>query len=377
MPLYLRELKNAALILAGILSAGLGIHGFLLESGLIDGGVTGISMLLSRVTGWPLAVLLPLVNLPFIIIGYRQLGVAFAVRGALAIAGLALALAFVHFPVVTADMVLDAVFGGFFLGAGIGLAVRGGAVLDGTEIAALLISRHSALVKVGDLILMFNVALFVIAMAVLGVEPALYSILTYMSAARTLDFIIHGIEEYTSITIMSDHNEFIRRRITGELGRGVTVYRARGGLSGDERDILYCVVTRLEVGRVNTIIRETDPRAFVILQPLADVQGGTVRRACPSLSVPRTGGSRTARTPTKPSAHPRAVTYCSGFWRICHERSCSQRCVPVARDSDSRRRAERFAQRRADEAPAVAGGQRQPHRVRVREQHLGGRASRR
>lgn len=273
-----RELKNAALIAAGILSAGLGIHGFLLHSGLIDGGVTGISMLLSRVSGWPLAVLLPLVNLPFIIIGYRQLGLAFAVRGALAIAGLALALAFIHFPVVTDDMVLDAVFGGFFVGAGIGLAVRGGGVLDGTEIAALLISRSSSIVKVGDVILAFNVVLFIVAMAVLGVEAALYSILTYMAAARTLDFIIHGIEEYTSITIMSDHNEFIRRRITGELGRGVTVYRARGGMTGDERDILYCVVTRLEVGRVNTIIRETDPKAFVILQPLADVQGGTVRR---------------------------------------------------------------------------------------------------
>ncbi len=273
-----RELKNAALIAAGILSAALGIHGFLLHSGLIDGGVTGISMLLSRVTGGPLAVLLPLVNLPFLVIGYRQLGLAFAVRGALAIAGLALALGFIHFPVVTDDMVLDAVFGGFFVGAGIGLAVRGGGVLDGTEIAALLISRHSALVKVGDVILAFNVVLFVAAMAVLGVEPALYSILTYMAAARTLDFIIHGIEEYTSITIMSDHNEFIRRRITGELGRGVTVYRARGGMTGDERDILYCVVTRLEIGRVNTIIRETDPKAFVILQPLADVHGGTVRR---------------------------------------------------------------------------------------------------
>ena len=173
---------------------------------------------------------------------------------------------------------LDAVFGGFFLGAGIGLAVRGGAVLDGTEIAALLISRHSVLMKVGDVILVFNVVLFLIAMAVLGVEKALYSILTYMSAARTLDFIIHGIEEYTAITIMSDRNEFIRRRITGELGRGVTVYRARGGMSGDEREVLYCVVTRLEIGRVNTIIREADDRAFVVIQPLADVQGGTVRK---------------------------------------------------------------------------------------------------
>jgi uncharacterized membrane-anchored protein YitT (DUF2179 family) len=273
-----REARNGALITAGILSAGLGLHGFLLPSNLIDGGVTGISMLLSKISGWPLAVLIPLVNLPFIFLGYRHLGKAFAVRSALGMSGLALALAFIHFPIVTNDRVLDAVFGGFFLGAGIGLAVRGSAVLDGTEIAALLISRHSAMMKVGDVILAFNVALFIVAMAVLGVESALYSILTYMSAARTLDFIIHGIEEYIAVTIMSDQSDFIRRRITGELGRGVTVYRARGGHSGEEREILYCVVTRLEIGRIKTITREVDERAFVILHPLADVQGGTVRK---------------------------------------------------------------------------------------------------
>ena len=275
---FTRELKNGALIGAGILSAGLGLHGFLLPSTLIDGGVTGISMLLARVSGWPLAILIPVVNLPFLAIGYRHLGRAFALRSALGIGGLAVALAFIHFPIVTNDRILDAVFGGFFLGAGIGLAVRGNAVLDGTEIAALLISRHSALMKVGDVILSFNVLLFVVAMAVLGVESALYSILTYMSAARTLDFIIHGIEEYTAMTIMSDQSEFIRRRITGELGRGVTVYRARGGMSGDEREILYCVITRLEISAVRTIIREVDERAFVITHPLADVQGGTVRK---------------------------------------------------------------------------------------------------
>ena len=273
-----REVRNFAQITAGILSAGLGLHGFLLTSGLIDGGVTGVSMLLSAVIGWPLAVLIPLVNLPFILIGYRHLGKAFAVRSAIAIGGLALTLAFVHFPVVTNDRVLDAVFGGFFLGAGIGLAVRGQAVLDGTEIAALLISRHSSLVKVGDVILGFNVVLFMVAMLVLGVETALYSILTYMSAARTLDFIIHGIEEYVGITIMSGESDFIRRRITSELGRGMTVYRARGGMTGEDREILYCVVTRLEIGRVRMIVREVDERAFVIVQPLADVQGGTVRK---------------------------------------------------------------------------------------------------
>ena len=138
-----------------------------------------------------------------------------------------------HFPDVTPDLLLTAVFGGFFIGAGIGLAVRGGGVLDGTEIAALLISKRSHLLKVGDVILIFNVVLFLAAMTVLGVEPALYSILTYVTAARTLDFVIYGLEEYTAITIVSSQSAAIRERITGELERGVTVYKGYGGLTGD------------------------------------------------------------------------------------------------------------------------------------------------
>src|SRR5262245_16841483 len=173
------ESLSAGLILAGIFAAAMGLKGFLLSSRFIDGGVTGVSMLLSKVSPVPLAVWLPLVNIPFIVIGYRQMGRAFAIRSALAITGLAVVLAVVPFPDVTPDLLLTAVFGGFFIGAGIGLAVRGGAVLDGTEIAALLISKHSHLLKVGDVILLFNVVLFLVAMTVLGVEPALYSILTY------------------------------------------------------------------------------------------------------------------------------------------------------------------------------------------------------
>jgi uncharacterized membrane-anchored protein YitT (DUF2179 family) len=178
---------------------------------------------------------------------------------------------------VTPDLVLTAVFGGFFLGAGIGLAIRGGAVLDGTEIAALLISRRGDLLRVGDVILAFNVVLFVSAIALLGVEPALYSILTYVAAARTLDFVIHGIDEYTAITIVSDHNPQIRQRIMHALGRGVTIYRGYGGMSGNERDILYCVVTRLEVGKVKGIVREIDPDAFVVYHALAGAEGGVVK----------------------------------------------------------------------------------------------------
>src|SRR5262245_46810404 len=163
----------------------MGLKGFLLSSNFIDGGLTGVSMLLSKVTSAPLAVWLPVVNAPFLALGYRHMGRAFALRSVAAIALLAVVLATVPFPDVTPDLLLTAVFGGFFLGAGIGLAVRGGAVLDGTEIAALLISKRSRMLKVGEVILLFNIVLFVVAMSVLGVEPALYSILTYLAAART------------------------------------------------------------------------------------------------------------------------------------------------------------------------------------------------
>src|SRR6185436_6279217 len=182
--------------------------------------------------------------------------------------------AFVPYPDVTPDLLLTAVFGGFFIGAGIGLAVRGGAVLDGTEIAALLISKRTPLLRVGDVILGFNVVLFLAAISILGVEAALYSILTYFAAAKTLDFVLYGLEEYTAITIVSRHSATIREHLTGELGRGVTVYRGYGGKSGEEQDILYCVVTRLEVGKVKTIVKGLDQSAFIVFHPLADAEGG-------------------------------------------------------------------------------------------------------
>jgi uncharacterized membrane-anchored protein YitT (DUF2179 family) len=273
-----REAFNALLILAGIFAAGMGLKGFLFSSHFIDGGVTGISMLLAKTTPLPLAVWLPVVNLPFVVLGYHQLGRAFALRSALAIIGLAVVLAVVRFPDVTHDLLLTAVFGGVFIGAGIGLAMRGSAVLDGTEIAALLIGKRSPVLKVGDVILGFNVVLFMVAMSILGVEPALYSILTYVAAARTLDFILHGIEEYTAITIMSGASQAIREGIVGEMGRGVTVYKALGGKTGEDREILYCVVTRLEIGGIIRIVERLDRDAFVVQHPLADVRGGFVHR---------------------------------------------------------------------------------------------------
>jgi uncharacterized membrane-anchored protein YitT (DUF2179 family) len=274
----LRELVNAALIALGVLSAGMGLHGFLLSSRFIDGGVTGVSMLISHVFGLPLSALILVINLPFIALGYHQLGRAFAIRSALAIVGLAACLATIHYPDVTPDKLLTAVFGGFFIGAGIGLAMRGGAVLDGTDIAALLISKRSHVFRVGDVILGLNVVIFLAAASALGVESALYSILTYVAASKTLDFLLHGIEEFTAITIVSGRSDSIRRAITGVLGRGVTVYKGRGGMTGADQDILFCVVTRLEIGKVKGIVRGIDQSAFIVVYPLSDAEGGVLKK---------------------------------------------------------------------------------------------------
>lgn len=278
MKKLLRVLLNLVLIVLGILSAGLGLKGFLLSSHFIDGGVTGISMLIANVLGWPLSILILIINLPFIAVGYRQVGRGFAIKSILAIGGLALCLAFVKYPDVTHDKLLTAVFGGFFIGAGIGLAIRGGAVLDGTEIAALLVSKHSHLLKVGDVILLLNIVIFSAAAFFLGVESALYSMLTYFAASKTVDFLIHGIDEHTAIIIMSEHSEEIRQSIISDLQRGVTIYKARGGMSNTEQNVLFCVVTRLEIGRVKTAAHAIDPNAFIVVHPLADSEGGVTKR---------------------------------------------------------------------------------------------------
>ncbi|MDB6118140.1 MAG: hypothetical protein JWO08_1921 [Verrucomicrobiaceae bacterium] len=276
---WLHELKNTVMIILAIFSAGMGIHGFLLSSKFIDGGVTGVSMLLANVLGWSLPILIAVINLPFIAMGYHLIGKAFALRSTLAIAGLSICLATVHFPDVTPDKLLSAVFGGLFIGAGIGLAIRAEAVLDGTEIAALLISRHSHLFRVGDVILALNIVIFLTAAFFLGVDSALYSILTYVAASKTLEFILHGIEEFNAITIMSDKSEAIRHAITKGLRRGLTVYKGRGGQSGGDQDILMCVVTRLEIGKVKNIVSKLDRTAFIIVHPLADVSGGVQKKS--------------------------------------------------------------------------------------------------
>lgn len=280
-PAWFQPVKNFVLIVAGIASAAMGLKGFLLSSHFIDGGVTGVSMLLANLLGWPLAALIPVINLPFIVLGYRQIGGQFALKSAVAIAGLSLCLVMVPFPDVTPDPLLTAIFGGFFLGLGIGLAMRGGAVLDGTEIAALLISRSSNLLKVSDVILSLNVFIFSAAAFFLTIELALYSIITYFAASKMIDFLVHGLEEYTAILIVSSKHAQIQARLA-EQGWGVTVLSGQQG-HGKEGprqqpyDVLYTVITRLEIGRMKAIINEIDPNAFTTQYGINDVSGGKVK----------------------------------------------------------------------------------------------------
>jgi len=276
-----RIIKDTIFIIAGVLSAGMGIKGFLLSSHFIDGGVTGISMLLSSLLVIPLPIWLLVINLPFIGLGYRQFGRQFAFKSTLGIAGLSLSLAIIPYPDVTPDLLLTAVFGGFFIGAGIGLAMRGGAVLDGTEIAALLISRSNPILKVSDVILILNVAIFGAAAFFLGVSPALYSMITYFAASKTVDFLIHGIEEYTAVLIISRQHVLIREQII-ENGWGVTVLTAHEGYGkdGSHHDldtVLYVVLTRLELSRLRSMVVHLDPKAFVIQHSVDDVAGGKVK----------------------------------------------------------------------------------------------------
>ncbi len=276
-----RFFKDFILITVGIFSAAFGFKGFLLTNHFIDGGATGISLLISVLTSIPLYLLIIGVNIPFIILAYKILGKPFAIKTALAISGLALCLATVHFPDVTKDNLLVAVFGGFFLGAGIGLSVRGGAVIDGTEVLAIFLSRKLG-TTIGDIIIAINILIFSTAAYFLSVEIALYSMITYMVASKTLDFIIEGIEEYIGVTVISLHSEKIRQMIIDNMGRGVTLYTGKRGFGkrGEtkDRDIVYTVVTRLELNKLNTEIEKIDPDAFVVMSSIKDTKGGMIKK---------------------------------------------------------------------------------------------------
>jgi uncharacterized membrane-anchored protein YitT (DUF2179 family) len=268
---------SAFSLIAGVVVAALGIDSFLLPLHFIDGGVTGISMLLAKLTGLPLPILLVVVNAPFVALGRRYLGGKFALRSALGIVGVALALQTIPFPPATNDKLLASVFGGFFVGAGVALAMRGGGVLDGTEVLAVIVSRRT-FATVGEVILGLNVAIFGGAAFLLGLESALYSALTYFAASKTIDYVLHGIEAYNGVMVFSNQHTAIRKAILREMQRGVTVLKAEGGYTSAEQNVLFCVVTRLELARLEAVVKSADESAFVVVLPVLETSGGVVKR---------------------------------------------------------------------------------------------------
>jgi len=276
-----RHVKDFILITIGIFSASFGFKGFLLTNHFIDGGATGISLLLTQLTGLPLYLTIVCINIPFIILAYQIIDRSIAFKTSLAIVGLAVCLVAVDFPDVTSDNLLVAVFGGFFLGVGKGLAVRGGAVLDGTEVLALYLSRRLR-ITLGDIVIGINIIIFSAAGYFLSVEIALYSMITYLSASKTLDFIIEGIDEYIGVTIISSHSEEMRQMVIKQVRRGVTIYKGKRGYGthgeSSDMDIIFTVVTRLELNKLNSGIKKIDENAFVVMNSVKDTKGGMIKK---------------------------------------------------------------------------------------------------
>lgn len=276
------EIIRIIMIAIGIASAAFGLKGFLIPNEFIDGGVTGISLLVSSLTGVPISILIVVINIPFIFLGYKKVDKLFALKTSVAIIVLSVVLYFVNFPLVTHDKLLTAVFGGLFLGTGIGLCMRGGSVIDGTDLLAVYINPRLPL-SIGQIILVINIFIFGIAAFFLGVEAALYSILTYLAATQTINYIVQGFDEFTSVTIVSAKSELIKHVIMRHLHRGVTIYKGERGFGKSEIDeknvdIIVTVITRLEVQRLVSRVQQIDPTAFIVTNSVSEVRGGLIKR---------------------------------------------------------------------------------------------------
>jgi uncharacterized membrane-anchored protein YitT (DUF2179 family) len=274
-------IREYVFIFVGVFSAGFGLKGFLLPNRFIDGGATGISLLLENITQIELSYFLILVNFPFIILSARMFSIKFAIKSIVAIALLAFIVHFVKYPTITEDKLLIAVFGGFFLGLGIGLAMRGGSVIDGTEVLAIFLSRKMS-ITVGDVLLLINIIIFSFGAYILSIEIALYAILTYLAAAKTVDFVVDGVEEYVGVTIISNQHEAVRIMLIEKLRRACTIYAGKGGFGKQgnsyDKDIIFTVVTRLELAKLHTEIDKIDKNAFIIMGVVKDLKGGMIKR---------------------------------------------------------------------------------------------------
>lgn len=276
------SLRSIVQLLAGVGLAILAMRGFMVPNRFLDGGITGISILLHEIYHWDISLLTLLLNIPFVYLGYRRIGKTFAVQTILAVILLSAGLSLIHINAITSDKLLIAIFGGLTMGAGVGLVLRCGGVIDGAEVIAVFTKRKTGFSS-NEIILLFNAIIFTVAATQFGLETAMYSLITFFTATRAADYVVDGIEQYTTINIISSQEEAIKNLLVNEMGKGVTIYKGeRGFLPGSFEvkancDIIVSVVTRLEVHQLLTSIKSIDPKAFVYVQSIKEATGGILK----------------------------------------------------------------------------------------------------
>lgn len=276
---YLRMIVKYFFLLLGAVLASIGLELFLVPNNIIDGGITGISIILSYLSHLPLGSFLLLLNLPFLVLGYKQIGKTFVISTAFSVSVLAAGVSVLHpIPGLTEDTLLAAVFGGIILGMGVGMIIRYGGSLDGTEIIAIILSRKHAF-SVGEIVMFFNIFILSSAGLFFGWDKAMYSIIAYFIAFKVIDLTIEGLDESKAVMIISDQPEEIAEKLMYRLGRGVTYLEGKGGYTRDAKSVLYAVVTRLEVAKLKSIIDEVDSGAFVTIHDVHEVLGGRFKKS--------------------------------------------------------------------------------------------------
>jgi uncharacterized membrane-anchored protein YitT (DUF2179 family)/HD superfamily phosphodiesterase len=276
-------ISDAMFIVSGVLLAAFSLKGFLIPNGFFDGGITGISLLISELYHFDISFVIMLANLPFIIICIYAINFNYALKTFFCILLLGLCLYFFPHYSIASDKLLVSVFGGFFLGAGIGLTMRAGCAIDGIEVLALYTWKKTSF-TITEIIFAINVLIFGIAAFEFGIEVALYSVLTYFAATRTVDYVVEGLEAYIGVTIISGKSEIIKDRLVNEMGRGITIYKGeRGFLPGkfelhSDCDIIFTVITRLEIRKLKNLVNEVDPRSFVFASTIKEASGGIIKR---------------------------------------------------------------------------------------------------
>jgi uncharacterized membrane-anchored protein YitT (DUF2179 family) len=271
-------LKKYLLLLLGSTLAAIGLEEFLVPNHIIDGGIVGISIISSYLTKLPLGVFIFVLNLPFLVVGYKQIGKTFVVSTLFSIITLSIGVTILHpIPGITKDILLAAVFGGITIGIGVGLIIRHGGSLDGTEIVAIILDKRTGF-SVGEIVMFFNLFILSSAGLIFGWDKAMYSLIAYFIAFKVIDMTIQGLDETKEVMIVSDKPEEIAEVLMARLGRGVTFLEGKGGYSGESKYVLYTLISRLEVAKLKAIIDELDESAFVTISDVHEVMGGKFKK---------------------------------------------------------------------------------------------------